>query len=646
MFNMALRLIYYYAIVIIVLAISFFVGYTLLSVVKPVSQKSPQTLFSFFSNTLIGLIVLVSIYSIVITSGKTVSWLYIILLFGYGYFGKLKIMIDNTPIISKCHLKFGLSLLVVSLVLYLIYLSALFDFRTLRFTDTFCDWQFYSKTSQYLNLGFESTTQFDNIAFGGSFTPYHYFEIWLAAIISKIFSIPSQIATSILMPTVFGCIAYIGVFGFATKLNYKNALLAFLLLFISSVTFFSSFLNKIGISLPLEVGNVLSVVSYFKLYPIYIFFLFSLHHILHKNLVLMLLCLLFIPVASFVTAPTIIPLVIIITTYFLIANKFKYFRFSFFLTIYLLIFACYYFLIWSKLSTDTFITFSGIWVHFRSIRNPLLMLFNTSPFFVFIFYFNKNINICNELKSILFISFSILCVVGIIIVVLTVAYFDGIQFFTNVFIPSTAAIISLFFLRINKSNYILSKIVFALFIIILCSSVFFSVRYMYSQKKIKEEISFIDEVVKSTDIDKDKIVKCGFIHSKTFYSGRYMSTISNVFRVGEVIDTYKGNFLQVGLSDYEALKCCENQNFEDNVTKNYGFSRIAEGTFYKFVEMQKKEGKFKSIESSQNNFINQFKIDYIFIQKDASVSSQLSSRILLLVSEKNGVGYSFYKICR
>jgi hypothetical protein len=208
-------------------------------------------------------------------------------------------------------------------------------------------------------MGFESTGQFDNIAFGSSFTPYHYFEIWLAAIFSKVFVIPSQVATSIIMPSLLGCIAYIGVLGFATKINNKNIILAFLLLFSSCISFFSSFLSRSGIVIPAEVGNILSVVASYKLYPFFIFFVFFFHYGIQSNLFLSLICLLFIPIASFVAAPTIIPLVWLIALYQLVVNKHRRvsISFVFFLVFYSLIFGCYYLFFWDKFPVDTYVSF-------------------------------------------------------------------------------------------------------------------------------------------------------------------------------------------------------------------------------------------------------------------------------------------------
>ena len=76
---MYLKLIYYYAIIVITLTICYFVGKFFLSFSK-LRKNNFSTLFSLFETLVIGLIVVITTYSIIITSGKTVSWLYLLIL--------------------------------------------------------------------------------------------------------------------------------------------------------------------------------------------------------------------------------------------------------------------------------------------------------------------------------------------------------------------------------------------------------------------------------------------------------------------------------------------------------------------------------------------------------------------------------------
>lgn len=644
---MGLKLIYYYAIIIVVLTTAFFVGYLFHSVIKP-SKKNPQTLFSVFANAVMGLVILVSIYSIIITSGKTVSWIYILLLLGYSYFLKLNSTTDDTPVVSGHYLKAGLSLSLVSVFFYFLYLSSLLDFKALRFTDTFCDWQFYSKISQYLNLGFESTTQFDNIAFGATFTPYHYFEIWIAAAISRVFDVPSQVATSIIMPTVLGCVSFVGVWGFATKLNYKNAVFTFLLLFISSVTFFSSVLNRLGLGLPLLAGDISSVVSYFKLYPILIFFVLSIHYLLKKDLLLCLCSLLFIPVVSFILAPCILVFVCLLALYLVVINvrDSESYRLVIFLLIYSILLLIYYFGVWDVTTIKNTIAIQDVERQLLELLNPLLLLVNITPFLLYIYLFKKQVFLNNDTKVKIIIAYFSLLSLSAVLASISIGNYDGIQFFTNTFIPLSTAVISLFLLRLNIADYRSNFIVNTFFVVLLLSSVFYSVKYIVVQRRERNDPVFIRQIVNGLKPIKLSNVYCGFLHSTNYYSQFYMHSISNVFRVGESVDCYRNNFLEVGLSDYDALDWLQNKYKGTEASRQKGLARIPEGTFYKFVELQKKTGEFNSVESSQLNFIDQFKIDYIFIQNDASISRQLSGRIVLLAAENSKVGYSFYKIIR
>jgi len=645
---MALRLICYYAIIIVVLATVFFVGYLFHLVVKS-SKKNPQTLFSVFANTVIGLVILVSIYSVITTSGKTVSWIYILLLFGYGYFLKSSSTPDNTPALSGHYLKAGLSLVLISVFFYFIYLSSLLDFKTLRFTDTFCDWQFYSKTSQYLNLGFESTGQFDNIAFGGTSTPYHYFEIWIAAFISNVFVVPSQIATSIIMPSLLGCVSFVGLLGFSEKINFKKGLLVFLLMFLSSVSFFSSFLKRVGISLSIIAGDTSSVVSSFKLYSYLIFFVFSLHYLLQRNFRLSLICLLFIPVASFIGAPSILPFVSLVIIYMTVRRK-EYsenLKLSVFFAIYVFSFLCYYLFFWDKLSSNAFIFSQDLWTRLLSMFNPIFMIICILPFLFFLFSFKRYILIDLSLKRMILISYFIVLFTAIGIVVLTSGYYDGIQFFINIFTPLTTVLISLFVLRLKLVAKLSHKILYSLFLFLVTSSLFYSVKFMcFQSHKEKQDSVFLNKIIHEIGTDDAKPVFCGFIHSKDYYSGNYLRALSKVTMVGEALDSYRNNFLQVGLSDYVALDWLQNGCVEDTNTKKAILSRIPEGTFYKYVELEKKEDNFVSIEQSQINFIKKFNLEYIFIQNDVSISNKLSKTIKLIASEDKSLGYSFYKILK
>jgi len=645
---MGLRLIYYYAIILIVLTVSFFVGYTLLTLIKPYSQKRANTLFSVFSNTVIGLIVLVSTYSILITSGKTVSWLYVLLLLGYGYFFRFNYAEDNTPILKGYYLKAGLSLFVVSVFFYLLYLSSLLDFTTFRFTDTFCDWQYYSKLSQYLNLGFESNTQFDNIAFGSTFTPYHYFELWIVAFISRAFEIPSQIATSIIMPSVLGSVAFVGIWGFATKLNYKNAILSFLLLFVSSVTFFSSGLNRLGFGLPLLAGDISSVVSYFKLYPLLIFFVLAIHNLLQRNILLFCCSLLFLPVVSFILAPSVLTYVWLLAIYFL-RNRFEfsgYYKLGILLLTFSILILLYYFKFWDVTSLANVITVQDMKLMVLELTKPALLVLNISPFFLFVFLLNRKLHLTENSKKWLVSMYFTLLILSAILAVISLGNYDGIQFFTNLFIPLSTAVISLFLLRLKFESYTSNLFVKLIFLVLLLSSMFYSVKYIFVQRNEKHNSVFIKQVTSILKPVSNKVVYCGFLHSTNYYSAFHMHSISNVFRAGEVLDCYSNNILEVGLSDFEALDWLRNKYKGSEETRRKGLSRIPEGTFYKYVELQKQNGTFKSVDSEQINFIERYRINYIFIQNDARVSPQLQKRIVLLAAESNKMGYSFYKINR
>ena len=112
------------------------------------------------------------------------------------------------------------------------------------------------------------------------------------------------------------------------------------------------------------------------------------------------------------------------------------------------------------------------------------------------------------------------------------------------------------------------------------------------------------------------------------------------------MDAYRSDIIQVGLSDFVAQNWLKYKYVGDEELRCQGLDRIPEGTFYKYVESEKKKGNFVSIDKSQVDFLCKFNIKYIFIQKDACISAELLRRLKLLASEKRVNGYSLYLVVR
>lgn len=660
---MFLHLFFYYLIVILSVGLFFTVGYAFHAILK---TKPGFTQFDIFLNIVTGLILIIAIYSIVVTQGSTVSWLYLYILAGYAFLFKPGHKSDYSFRISLNKLiKTVAGLIGISLILYVVYLSSLLDFKSLSFTETNVDWQYYAKTSQYLNLGFESTSQFDNIAFGSSFTPYHYFEIWLSALFSKVFDIPSQIATSVIMPVVLACIAYIGILSFCQRLTLKNILTSFGLLFISSVTVFSSVLSKLGIAVPIEAGGISSVVGTFKLFPVLVFMLLAIHFLLKGNYLQSLLILLLIPVASFGTAPVIVAFVWLIILFFLYYydRNTKHWHFLFFIAGYTLLLIAYYIVFWDSADSYPVVFSKEILPYVYSLITPVLLLIYSLPMLLFVIWRRDELKINIAHNKEIKISFVLLVLLSSGMAVFMSGDFNGVQFFTSIFVPLITSVVSVYalnakFIRLSTRAYLV------LFSILLLSSVYYSVKYVYRQRTTVSESSFVAGVLKAIDLDDPEEVRCGFINSREYYSF-YLSAMGKVFMPGGFLDSYRNDFIQVSLSDFQALSCLSSDSLEKrsvsptkktwipfdyeyqkSVKKHAGKLSITEGTFFKFYESLKQDGESISIDEAQLTFIDKFRLSYLLISNNAEIPSALLSRIQLIVSESNPNGYSFYRVVK
>ncbi|MEI6554686.1 MAG: hypothetical protein WCL70_03780 [Paludibacter sp.] len=579
------------------------------------------------------------------TKGHTVSWVYVLLLFCYNFFSK-GIDLNKTAEFSdnKAKYKLLISILVISVLLFAIYLMTIFDGRSSLYTDTFCDYQYYAKTSLFLNQGYESLSQFDNKVFATSIMPYHFFEIWLSALIIKIFSIPAQISTSIIMPMILGVISYLGIVSLAKKKTITVYFTAILLMFFTTSNFISDYLEKTGYGIGENGGLVISIILSYKTYSTFIFLIFAIQMLQFKKYELSLILTLFIPIASIALLPTIIPFVCLSTFWLFFRNKNKkeFWYYTAFLFSYILIIFVYQFVIWTPLNSNLYFSlFNFINQPFALIAIKIILC--SFPVIIFTFIFKQYLDIESEQKRIVLYSFSGLVFMSIFLISFLGGSYDIIQFFTNLYIPLVLVVFSFALMRF-KMDKRFAKISYLLVVVFLLFNVNSLKKAASSFSNNKLDPQFVSVINNEFEKGKNNKIYCGFIHSSTAYSQFYMLSISKVFGIGEVINCYKNNFFLIGLSDFTAVDWLKNGYKGTKVTKEFALSRVSEGTFYQYVEKCKKARKFKSITESQIDFIQLLNIDYLFIQKDVNIPTQLMSYLQFVESEKNEKGYSLYRI--
>jgi hypothetical protein len=192
-------ILYSYFIIVFSIVIFYCIGDILLKWVLripfPISAKR------IFTSSLTGIFVCVLCYSIIRTSGNTSSLLFLPLIGFYFLYVKRKqpIQSENVRLKEKKYLYpyLGYSVL-ISILLYSLFcyanLDGLYHFRPVEGDD-----YSYGILAQYLNRGYENMAFSKNFWISSSHSPYHYFEIWLNALLYKIFHLNSTWTYSLIL---------------------------------------------------------------------------------------------------------------------------------------------------------------------------------------------------------------------------------------------------------------------------------------------------------------------------------------------------------------------------------------------------------------------------------------------------------------
>lgn len=209
---MIVESIFYFFICVILVLISFLLGFVFLY------KFEIQSKILLFFSTLIGSVALVSCVSIIATLGITYSWLYVLIaLFAYWinkqnrYNSKNKYFKELKKIVKTEKLFLIISFFVMCLI-FGVKLGMFWSENSLvSYLDN--DQIFYVRIASWLiETGKENTNvpnTFFNEGFEGSII-YHYFEIWLGALVGKFTGISYAIALFLIVHSFFNFLIYWG----------------------------------------------------------------------------------------------------------------------------------------------------------------------------------------------------------------------------------------------------------------------------------------------------------------------------------------------------------------------------------------------------------------------------------------------------
>lgn len=607
--------------------------------------KTALTIFSVFSKIVTGTIIIVTIYSLIKTNGYTINILNLILLIFYAFQVVKVTPNDKSFVISKVVLiKLLVALLFISILFYSLYLMSVYNFKEHYYTDTFCDWQFYAEISKYLNAGFENLNQFDNFVFNQELTPYHYFEIWIAALISNVFQISSQIAVSVITPTYLLCVVLIGFLTFVNHLNAGKILISFLVLFFSWISILSFSIAKIGYPQPFLPGLISSVVFSYKLLPILIIFLMSVYYFINKQNVLAIFILLFIPVFSTVSGISVFIFVWVIVSYLILIKRqiVEYKFLILYLTIFSFAFLLFYLVFYKKSLVENSAILLNHDTYFILLSKPFVLLAYIIPWILFFYFYNKKIKIEDCKKRTLILSYFLILAIACGLMLVIANNFDSIQLFTNIFMPLSTCFVGVYLLNLKLEKRLKNYFIYGLFFIILLSSMLHTVKSIYYLRKDNSDVLLVKKILEQNSMS-GKIIKIGFIHSLKLYSENTFNSAAKIFHVEKSIDAYCNNVMQVAISDFTALDNLKN-NHEFEFDKNQALQRIKEGTFFKYVKAEQSKGRKNSIADYQAEFILKNNISYLLVDKSVKIQEQVTKITVPVLTENTTGKYLLIRV--
>ncbi len=595
---------------------------------------------------ILGFIVFISIFAIIVSVGKTILLLFLILLFlqylSLNIRPNLKLLYQlNKNDIFSVLLLFSFYLFYVGVQLY----------RHDYFNSEYLylgwgDYGFYSDLAEQLNIsGIERSDNWhqyfttSKIAFSSFPSPYHYFEIWTQATMLRISKTNGifvfiYILTPLLLTFVSG--------SFIILLNAITLKLSKLRLFILiiSILFFPFFIGKIPFLYGGWADNVLISPRNFLFYILFILFivfnkteynsasLFFLGLIGYINI-------LYLPIIS----------VLLMFTFLI---QFLHFRntkkglYAFFIAFFLSISSfIFYFIIFKSEGAfkfefnqlNPFIEYleKGLHYFFRLQLARIWFFYFPLTLCIFYFIFNsikmKQINVWR--LEIIFVSTTILLVS--LFFASFVPHLEHGTFAGIVLNPllSVLSFLGVVFL-IQNLNLKLVKVNLFLFYVQLFYSFFYSLLNLQSTEFIGNKYSkaFLSDL--STLSIKNKIGI--FIADKTAFYKSPFACKSNLSWHTSIFDVLGNGFSQVSLSAII---------YSDSIPYQEVKYQVAQLPIYKFANFELSRNTQIKRENIELNFIDEYNIEYCIVEKYGIIPPYLKTNIKSILEDE----YSGIKVC-
>lgn len=585
------------------------IGYVLNFFTK-IAQKKDFAYYIIFSHLISGISFSVIITACIFTNFITTLVLSLPL-FGYIVF----VNRNKKAAIAFCFSK----LYVLPFFVIIAYLLSVFkgyDMEGNYIQNVFLDYIFYKQVIINLIQGQENISEWANILDKGynGITPYHYFELWLTVLISKINNLPVLLNFLVYVPTIFISIILYGILSIlenSKSIKISHVFIAVALLFVGQIylPFYEYFFWS-------GYQHVFTSVGYIpisgKLFPFALFGLASFSSFKKKNYSLFIFYILFLSIASFTATPAIfgaLYLLLLFNLYFKFISNKSIYLFGFFPILYAVFIYIFkqpidgYIENTSQIgSTEILQRFTLKNIIIYLILRPSYFLF---PTFVLSFFLLIRKRIIMDKSTIFLIIFF----VGIVVASSFIAIFysfdmNSIQLINLPVYGFSFAFLIWLISNLHRKMYI--SIVFVISLII--------INFYYNYKFFEQKLSF-DKFYSDKYISfiTDKIPSEKMTPVAAFYNLDVAFTFVSFNGLGQEV-LYLDN---IGLIRMTNTTLKEEENI-----KNFGVN-----IFYKFIKQNNYTFQHDMTEA-QIAFFKQYNIKYLLIQKGQKISPKLEKLVI------------------
>ena len=450
--------------------------------------------------------------------------------------------------------------------------------------------------------------------------PYHYSELWITALFSKLSGIPDLLAYELLTIPLLETLVGLAVLAFVER--FTKITLITLLFSFAAVFYFGVALRWYGqiVKLPRFFGapEVQSLNMYPKQLIIYVWFGTGLLLNLYGYRVLGLVALMMAALSYSVILPAVFGGIGIYLVWRLLVKKdFTYSYPAGFMLLITVGIAVFYGVINKSKEVDTLSKFLFLYpnpiIHIKGLFIVVInysLLFFDALLAVWIF---SGKNAWKKLAGGIpdFVVYVLIAGVGYIVSAVTFGFVDNTQFFNLVMSP----VIYFAVLRIwVEVVFVSARIDVAAWKKGAAATLFVLLAFL-NMYQITTDFTYpkpqVNEAFMKTVCMKLQTSEAGPL-------GAFIDTANNTAQVTELrylgseLLYYRSENVVAGLTVFDDLAA----GIKDNENL---FNFAKEDIFYRFTERQKKAGTFKSVAESQTDFIKDRKIDYLFVSGKVSM---------------------------